>query len=62
VIKHIREAIRMSGLDPREIEYINTGRGHIHLRRNGRLVVCSITPKDGTIAARNIANELKRRT
>jgi hypothetical protein len=62
VRKHIREAIKLSGIDPREIEYITTGRGHIHLRRNGKLVVCSATPADETIAARNIANELRKRT
>jgi hypothetical protein len=60
--RHIAEAIRLSGIDPREIEITQGRNGHIHLRRNGRLVVCSCSPKDETIAARNIAKELRSRT
>jgi hypothetical protein len=62
MMKHIREAIRLSGIPATEIEVSNTKKGHIHLRRNGRLIVCSSTPSDPTIAARNIANDLRKRT
>jgi len=58
----VREGIRLSGIPKSEIEYETKRSGHVHLRRNGKLVVCSGSPADETIAARNIANELKRRT
>jgi hypothetical protein len=61
MMKHIREAIRLSGIPSGQIE-VTVSKGHVHLRRNGRLVVCSSTPKDATIAARNIASDLRSRT
>jgi hypothetical protein len=62
MLKHVREGIRLSGIPPTEIECIVKRSGHVHLRRNGKLVVCSGSPADETIAARNIANELRKRT
>jgi hypothetical protein len=62
MMKHIREAIRLSGVPANEIEVSNTKKGHIHLRRNGRLVVCASSPKDPATAAARIANDLRKRT
>ena len=59
MLKHVKEAIRMSGVPVSAIDY-STSNGHIHLRVNGRLVVCGSSPSDRDVSARLTAKQLKR--
>jgi hypothetical protein len=60
MLKHIREAIKQSGVDPREITVEHRNPGHVTLVIRGRTVVASSSPKNETIAARNIAKDIRR--
>jgi hypothetical protein len=53
--KHIREAIRLSGVTP---ESITMNGGHYKLSVCGRTITAAGSPKDPTIASRNIATDL----
>lgn len=59
MLKHVREAIRMSGIPMSAIDY-STSNGHIHLRVGGRLVVCASSPSNRDVTTRLIAKNLKR--
>jgi len=61
MLKHVREAIRLSGIPMSEIAY-STSKGHIHLRVNGRLVVCASSPSNRDTSARVTAKQLIRVT
>lgn len=59
MLKHIREAIKQSGVDPTEITVDANGRSHIVLHIRGRKVSASASPKDATTAARRIAKDIR---
>ena len=60
MLKHIREAIKQSGIDPREITVEYRNPGHVTLVVRGRAITASSSPKSETIAARNIAKDIRR--
>lgn len=59
MLKHIREAIKQSGVDPREITVDASGRSHVILHIRERKVSASASPKDATTAARRIAKDIR---
>jgi hypothetical protein len=59
MIKHIRDAIRQSGVPPAEIGRVPCS-GHVVLVVKGVRIHCSSSPKNPVIATKKIANELSR--
>lgn len=59
MLKHIRDAIKQSGIDPREVTFEAGRNAHIVLVVRGRKISASSSPKNATIAARNIAKDIR---
>lgn len=59
MLKHIRNAIRLAGLKANEVEVVQGLKGHIELRRNGKRIKCSSSPKDPHTATLRIARDLR---
>jgi hypothetical protein len=58
MLKHVREAIRMSGVPLSAINH-TVHNGHIHLWVYGHLVVCGSSPSDKDVAAKVTAKKIK---
>jgi len=57
MLKHIREGIRLSGVD--DFEY-HRGSKHPYLVVNGRKITCSASPKNPDHTAWNLAKDIQR--
>ena len=62
MLKHIRVALKLAHLRASEVVIAKTPKGHMHIRKGGKLIVASSSPKDGDPASRRIAKELMQWT
>lgn len=58
MLKHIRDAIKQSGIDPSEVLVV-PGKSHVVLHIRGRKVFASSSPKNPDLASRNIAKDIR---
>lgn len=59
MLKHIREAIRRSGVPPPEVVQ-GSYNGHVLLSVKGQKIICSSSPRNPVIATKKIANDIAR--
>jgi hypothetical protein len=59
MMKHIRDAIELSGVPPSQVQNLNKP-GHVILVVNGRRISCSCSPKNAHIVSKKIAGDIRR--
>jgi len=59
MLKHIREAIKQSGVDPKEIAVENGSKGHVYLLVRGRRLTVSSSPSNHDTVVRRIAKDIR---
>jgi hypothetical protein len=58
-MKHIRDAIELSGVPPSQVRRLDTP-GHVILVVNGRRITCSSSPKNPHVVSKKIAGDIRR--
>lgn len=59
MLKHIRDAVRLAGLKPSEVEY-HRGKCHPYLIIKGKKITVSASPKEYDNAIKNIVRDIER--
>lgn len=59
MLKHIREAIKQSGADFKEITVQNGSKGHVYLLVRGRRITTSSSPSNHDTVVRRIAKDIR---
>lgn len=57
-MKHIRDAIELSGVPTSQVQKLNKP-GHVILVVNGRRIACASSPKNPHVSSKKIAGDIR---